>query len=170
MNSNDRRMEIQKLLTSSNKPIKGIDLAKQFGVTRQVIVKDIAIIRAAGENIIATPDGYMIYMNYDQKIRRVIAVSHSKDDIMDELSIIIKNGGMVEDVIVEHPVYGEIRAMLMLKTIKDLERFMERFLKNDASPLSMLTGGIHLHTVITDDDKSMDNIIEELKDKKIVIT
>ena len=59
MGSIERREEIMKMLVESSRAIKGTELASLFNVTRQIIVKDIAILRAAGNNIIATPDGYI---------------------------------------------------------------------------------------------------------------
>ena len=42
MSSIKRREEIIKMLIESNKAIKGTELASLFGVTRQIIVKDIS--------------------------------------------------------------------------------------------------------------------------------
>lgn len=170
MTSKERRLQIERLLISSNEPLKGSLLAERFSVTRQVIVKDIALLRATGMKIIATPDGYIIYDNCDNKVRKILAINHSREEMTDELSIVIKYGGIIEDVIVEHPVYGEIKAMLMIKNSADLESFINRFSDNKAQPLSSLTEGVHLHTIVADNNENMKKIISELGTKKFLIT
>lgn len=171
MNSKERREYIKNLLITNNITYKGQFLAEQLRVTRQVIVKDIAIIRAEGVNIIATSEGYLIIPNDERNyVRRVIAVSHKRDDINDELKCIVKHGGVVEDVTVEHSLYGEIRAMLMIKTPMDIENFIKKFSEYNAKPLSSLTNGIHLHTIRADNEDIMESIIKELKDNNYLIS
>jgi transcriptional regulator of NAD metabolism len=165
MNSKERRERILNILLATNEPKKGQELGQEMGVTRQVIVKDIAILRAEGNNIIATPDGYMIPLAQVNKVRRIIAVCHNGEQIEDELSTIVKYGATVEDVIVEHPLYGEMRGMLMVKTLKDVEHFVESFYKDKAQPLSRLTDGVHMHTVVADSQEVIDNLIRELGEK-----
>lgn len=168
--SNLRREAILKSLKETHEPQKGINLANEFAVTRQVIVKDIAILRAEGHNIIATPDGYIMEKYITSKIKKVIAVNHGIDKVESELEIIISYGGIVEDVIVEHPLYGEIRAMLMIRNLKELNKFMNRFKEINAQPLSILTGGIHIHTISTESEEDMMNILRELKKKEYLIS
>ena len=170
MNSKERRKYIKELLVKNNVTYKGLLLANELGVTRQVIVKDIAIIRAEGVNIIATPEGYLIPGEENNYVRRVIAVSHCGDGIYNELECIVKFGGIVEDVTVEHSLYGEIRAMLMIKSIIDIEEFTKKFKESCSEPLSSLTKGIHLHTIRADSEEIMGNIINELKEKNYLIS
>jgi len=170
MNSKERREYIKNLLIENSITYKGQFLAEQLGVTRQVIVKDIAIIRAEGVNIIATPEGYLIPNEESNYVRRVIAVSHSRNNIYNELECIVRFGGIVEDVTVEHSLYGEIRAMLMIKTIMDIEEFTKKFKDSSAEPLSSLTKGIHLHTIRADNEEIIEGIIKELKDKNYLIS
>lgn len=162
MKSIKRREEILSLLIESNKPLKGIDLSKIFNVTRQIIVKDIAILRAEGKEIIATADGY-IFNKQMKKERTVIAVNHNEEQTVDELEIVVKYGGVIEDVIIEHPIYGEIKASLMIKNLNDLNKFMNRFKEDDIKPLSYLTNGIHLHTISADSKEEIELIKKELK-------
>ena len=169
MNSKARREYIKNLLTKNNSAYKGQFLAEELGVTRQVIVKDIAITRAEGVNIIATPEGYLIPNEESNYVRRVIAVSHSRDDIFNELECIVKFGGVVEDVTVEHSLYGEIRAMLMIKTLMDIEKFTKKFKELNAEPLSALTKGVHLHTIKADNEEIIECIIKALKDMNYLI-
>ncbi|EJP6473827.1 transcription repressor NadR [Clostridium botulinum] len=169
MNSIERRKSIENMLIKNDKPIKGNEIGQILGVTRQVIVKDIAILRAAGKNIIATPEGYLMPNENKQLIRKIIAVCHDSEDIKNELEIIVKFGGIVEDVVVEHPVYGEIKAMLMIKSMYDIDNFIQSIKNNKAEPLLILTGGIHLHTISSDDEGIMNKIIEELKKKNYLV-
>ncbi len=168
MGSMERREEIIKLLVGQNKAIKGTKLASLFNVTRQIIVKDIAILRAAGKNIIATPDGY-IYNKSTNKIKAIIAVNHESNKTIDELEIVVKYGGIIEDVIIDHPLYGEIRGNLMIKNLNDLNKFENEFKRKNAKPLSNLTNGIHLHTIAADSEEDIKAIKKELKEKGFLL-
>jgi transcriptional regulator of NAD metabolism len=169
MTSKKRREYINNLLNKDSSPKKGQELAYELGVTRQVIVKDVAILRAEGINIIATPEGYMIPKKDNIGLEKIIAISHSREDISDELESVVKYGGIVKDVIVEHPLYGEIKAMLMVKTPYDIQSFMEKIKENDAEPLLSLTKGVHLHTIWVDSKESLEKIIVELRAKGYLI-
>lgn len=162
MTSLNRRSKIRNLLITSQEPIKGQELAEKFEVTRQIIVKDIAIIRAEGVDVISTPKGYMALKENLNIVKKVIAVNHNRDGVKVELEIIVKYGAVVEDVIVEHPLYGEIRVMLMLKNMFDVENFYNSFKQYEAEPLSALTNGVHLHTIICENDEVLSNIEKEL--------
>lgn len=170
MNSKDRREYIKDELLKSFKPIKGNILAQNLGVTRQIIVKDIAIIRAEGINIIATPEGYVLSDRENSRLKKVIAVSHKASDIEDELTTIVKYGGTVIDVIIEHALYGELRGMLMIKSLFDVQNFVKRCNKSNAEPLSLLTGGIHLHTIEAESEEIINKIIKELDEKHYLIS
>ena len=169
MTANERREEIIRNLVKEKKAIKGSELAIYFNVTRQVIVKDIAILRAAGKNIIATPDGYMINDNLDNRIKSVIAVNHTEDEMENELEIIVKYGGIIEDVNVEHPLYGEIRGILKINNLNDLNKFTGYFEKIAAKPLSALTNGVHLHTISADSEENMELIKSEFSEKGFIL-
>ncbi|EOR26523.1 3H domain-containing protein [Clostridium sartagoforme AAU1] len=168
MGSIERREEIIKLLIEKNKAIKGTELASLFNVTRQIIVKDIAILRAAGKNIIATPDGY-IYNKSTNKIKAIIAVNHESNKTIDELEVVVKYGGIIEDVIIDHPLYGEIRGNLMIKNLNDLNKFENEFKRKNAKPLSNLTNGVHLHTIAADSEEDIKAIKKELKEKGFLL-
>jgi len=169
MSSTDRRVDIIKLLSANMRPIKGIDIASKYSVTRQVIVKDIAILRAEGNDIIATPDGYIINKKND-RLKAIIAVSHSQEKLKEEMSIIIKYGGIVEDVVVEHALYGEIKGMLMISNQNEIEKFCKKCIKEKAKLLSVLTDGIHLHTISAQTKENLDLILYELKEKGYIIS
>lgn len=168
MTSKKRREEIIKLLINNNSAIKGTRLAELFSVTRQIIVKDIAILRAEGKNIIATPDGYIINKDIS-KVKTIIAVNHNSKETMEELEIVVKYGGMIEDVIIEHPLYGELRGNLMIKNLNDLYKFEKEYNNNNAKPLSNLTNGIHLHTIAADSEDDIEEIKRELKERGFLL-
>lgn len=169
MIANNRREAIVELLLKEKAPVKGVELATKFDVTRQIIVKDIAILRAKGNNIIATPDGYMFNDDNGSRVRAIIAVNHNKDEMIKELEIVIKYGGIIEDVILEHPIYGEIKGLLMIKNLNDLNRFKNTFELSDSAPLSSLTNGVHLHTVSVDTKENMELIKKELKENGLTL-
>ncbi|OOM11066.1 transcription repressor NadR [Clostridium saccharobutylicum] len=169
MNSIERRDSIVKLLLESNKPLKGTNIAEKYAVTRQVIVKDIAILRAKGQNIIATPDGYIVNKN-EGKVKAIIAVTHDEEQMFEEMSIVIKYGGTIEDVIVEHPLYGEIKGMLMIKNFNELNKFIMKYKEQKAKLLSVLTNGVHIHTIAADTEDDIELIISELKERNFVVS
>ncbi|MFV0560657.1 MAG: transcription repressor NadR [Enterococcus sp.] len=165
----ERRKQIIKELKISDKAISASSFAKQFGVSRQSIVGDIALMRAAGEEITATARGYLLPQDHKQnKLTRKLAVQHRADQTEEELAIIVSCGGEVLDVIVEHPLYGELTGSLHIKTKKDIELFMKQYQKSQATLLSQLTEGIHLHTIRYPDEKTLLKIQEELTKANIL--
>lgn len=169
MRSIDRRDNILKLLLESTEPLKGSDIAKRYSVTRQIIVKDIAILRAEGKNIIATPDGYIINKN-EKKVKAIIAVAHTEEEMFDEMNIVIKYGGMIEDVVVEHPLYGEIKGMLMIKNYNELNKFIQKYKEQRAKLLSVLTNGVHIHTIAAESQEDINLIISELRELNFIVS
>ncbi|MGO1371019.1 MAG: transcription repressor NadR [Senegalia sp. (in: firmicutes)] len=170
MNSNKRRENILKLLINSNFPIKGSDIADEFKVSRQVIVQDIALLRAKGNKIIATPNGYIVINNKKSKLERtIVSVHENHKDIKEELNIIVDLGGKILDVIVEHPVYGEIKGQLMISSRKDIDVFINKMKENNAYPLSTLTEGVHIHTIEVPNEKIFTEIKDKLKEKNFLL-
>lgn len=171
MDSNSRRECIVKSLTEKEDPIKGTELANMFDVSRQVIVQDIAILRAAGEKILATPQGYMMMsLKENNKLIRAIVCKHfGYDEIEDELKTIIDLGGKVLDVIVDHPLYGEIKSPLMLNSRIDIQRFMDNLKEEQAEPLSSLTEGVHIHNIELPNEETYNRIKDELFKKGYLI-
>ncbi|HMM22920.1 MAG TPA: transcription repressor NadR [Selenomonadales bacterium] len=169
MDAKNRRRLLLDLLTGSERPLTGTALARDLRVSRQVVVGDIAILRAAGINIFATPQGYMLpKAPASSTITARVACRHGRDNLAKELEIIIDNGGRVVDVIVEHPIYGEITANLMLTSRRELNDFLQK-LAAGAEPLSTITGGIHLHTVEVPSREVLNRIERELKAAGILV-
>jgi len=168
--SQQRRQKIVDNLNKSSKPIKGGELADILGVSRQVIVQDIALLRAQGETIVATPQGYFLIKEPKTKnVNKVFACQHDYGGMEKELKIIVANGGKVLDVVVEHPLYGELRGNLMLESLADVEEFMKNLDTSGAEPLSVLTKGIHLHTVEASSSIILDRIEIELREEQLLV-
>lgn len=166
MKANQRRKELLKLLKIADGPITGSDLAEKLGVSRQVIVQDIAILRAAGEEILATSQGYLLSGKTGlQTVKAIIACKHTNNEVEDELMTIVNYGAKVIDVIVEHPIYGELKGLLMIQTPADVIKFMEKYRQYEAALLSALTGGVHLHTIEAMNEQVIKRLKEDLKEK-----
>ena len=162
MNSEERRRVIIDLLCKSTQPISASVLAGELHVSRQVIVGDVALLRSAGETIIATPRGYLFGKEHDGILHQ-IAVKHTPDETEAELNAIVDQGCTVKDVIVEHPVYGQLTGSLQLSNRYDVSQFLDRCRNADAKPLSKLTGGIHLHTISCPDEAAYGRVMDTLK-------
>lgn len=170
MDGNDRRNEILEVITTATSPVTATKLAEKFGVSRQVIVQDVALLRAAGNEILATPQGYLLVSALmGGKVTKTFACKHDWNEVAQELYIVVDNGGEVVDVIVEHPLYGELKGMLMLASRRDVEEFVQNLKETQAQPLSALTGGVHLHTVKALDEESMKNIEQALMESGILL-
>ncbi len=149
----ERRDRLLRLLKSSGTYVTGTELARACGVTRQVVVADIAILRAAKQPIVATPHGYHyqeIVPTTLHTFSKVIPVKHGYEQTEVELNTMVDYGLYVLDVIVEHPIYGEITGALRLKNRRDVRKFIESLGQSNAYLLSSLTDGVHLHTVEAD--------------------
>ena len=170
MNAEERRQAVRSMLLKSGKPVTGADLAASLGVSRQVIVQDIAILRARGEPVIATPQGYAGRRSaLEPGETRVMACKHDVKRVRDELMVMVNAGGEVLDVIVEHPLYGEMSGNLMLRSPADVDRFMARLQSTKASLLSSLTGGVHLHTIRAASPAVFSEIASGLKAKGFLL-
>ncbi|MBP9477574.1 MAG: transcription repressor NadR [Sebaldella sp.] len=167
-NSVDRRDKIKKILEESKDALKGIELGKLFGVSRQVIVQDISILRAEGEEIIATPNGYIIFKN-NGILKTIVCRHHGKDAIRDELETVIKYGGKILDVIVEHSIYGEVKGNLNINTKNEIKEFMKKLTDENYEPLCSITDGLHIHTIEVTNEESFQNIKNELLDKGYLV-
>lgn len=165
MEGKERREAIIKLLENSKTPISGGELAKRFGVSRQVIVQDIALLRAIDKNILSTTKGYVMYVRDNSKCNRTYAVCHDNSQIKDELFTIVDYGGKVLDVIVMHDIYGQITVDLILNNRMDVEGFVDKVKSNGDKPLMKLTNGLHFHTVEAENEMILDKIEEELARK-----
>ncbi len=166
MDAGQRRQKILELLKRNAQPVSASAIAAEFHVSRQIIVGDIALLRAANVAISATPRGYILQENTDNgEFIHTIACKHSREDLLQELYTIVDNGGGLIDVIVEHPVYGQISGQLHIFSRYDADAFSEKLAKQDASPLLNLTNGVHLHTISCQSEEVYHRILAALKTK-----
>ncbi|MDY6896055.1 MAG: transcription repressor NadR [Thermotogota bacterium] len=165
MRKQERLKKILNILSTNKYSIPGQQLAEKFGVTRQVIVKDIAILKAQGYDIQSSPKGYS--MNKDNKLIKLIAVKHTPEQIEDELKTIVNCGGRVIDVSVEHPVYGELSGKIDVDTIEEVENFIAKL--KTSKPLSIINNGVHLHRIEIENEEQFNCIKRELKKRKILL-
>ena len=153
MNASQRRERVLEYLRGSDGPLPAAALAKKLSVSRQIIVGDVALLRAAGEEITATPRGYVLDRPRPGLVRTV-ACLHSGADMERELTLMVDQGCTVVNVIVEHPVYGQLTGPLDLSSRYDISEFIRKVEENAARPLSALTDGIHLHTLRCPDEEA----------------
>lgn len=165
MDGEKRRELILEILNKSSAPISATYLSKEFKVSRQVVVQDVALLRAARYDILATARGYILNKEADIMKKRVIIVQHTSEELEDELNTIIDNGGRVRNVIISHPIYGELVGDLMLKNRRDIKQFVDKVNSTSAAPLMKLTQGMHMHTIEAGCEEELDIIEEELKIK-----
>ena len=166
MSSNERREKLLQILKKSDKPVKGSELSAELQVSRQVVVKDIALLRASGLEIIATSNGYIVLDSVKNEFKIKCKNHNSDDELYDELQTIIDLGGKVKDVIVEHPTYGVLKADLNVATNRDLRNFMQKAATNEFKQLSVLSPDYHIHTIEVDNDEIFEEIQKELKLRK----
>lgn len=159
------------LLNTEKDPLSGTALARRMGVSRQVIVQDIALLRATDKNILSTNKGYVIYGKQDGNLtcKRVFAVKHTDEEMREELYSIVDAGAKVLDVIIEHEVYGQLAADLLINSRRDVDEFMAKIQRNTAKPLKELTGDMHFHTVEAESEQILDLVEEGLKEKGFLL-
>lgn len=167
MKANDRRKEIVNLLISEQKPISGGELSKRFGVSRQIIVQDISVLKAGGFEILSTHNGYVVHQT--PFAERVFKVYHSTEQTEDELNLIVDLGGTVVDVFVWHKVYGKVEAKLNIFSRLHVKQFIEGVRSGKSTELMNITGGYHYHTVRAESEEILDQIGKALGDERYIV-
>ncbi len=174
MDAAERRAEIFKILQMDIKPVSASNLAERFEVSRQIVVGDIALLRAGGADIIATARGYVLNKKHngddDPSDSYVLACRHDKSQLEEELYAIIDNGGRFINVSVDHPIYGTIAMPLEVRSRYDADKFIKKVAVSGGSLLCSLTDGIHLHTIRCAEPESYRRILVELREKGILYT
>lgn len=166
MTQEERRDKLLALLRAAAGPLTGSHLSGVLGVTRQIIVGDVAVLRARGEQIVATPQGYLLYKPQVKAVHRsTVAVRHRTDNetIANELNLIVDLGATVLDVTVEHPLYGELTAKLQVSSRAEVAQFVQKMQELQAEPLSVLTDGYHLHRIETPTNEVMGAVRDALR-------
>lgn len=161
MKSEKRREEILSLMGNTETPLTAGVLAEKFNVSRQVIVQDVAILRANGYGITATNKGYVL--NTKVRARRVFKCRHTFGQIVDEGVLIIEAGGRVEDIFVNHRLYGKISARLDLYNRTHVEELYRSLVSGASKPLMSVTDGYHYHTVSAENEQTLDEIEKRLR-------
>ena len=169
MRADERRQAILDILNRSGQPVSATVLARQFSVSRQIIVGDIALLRAAGADISATPRGYVAHQSSPAGLVRQVACRHTAEGMEAELNAMVDQGCTVLDVIVDHPIYGQLTGPLQLSSRYDVAQFIARCDQADAKPLSDLTGGIHLHTLSCPDEAAFRRVQVVLRDMGVLV-
>lgn len=146
--SQERREQILQRLRGSAMPVPGYAMAEKFQVSRQTIVQDIAFLRKDGHPILSTTQGYLITKGAEEH-RMILGISHTREQLRQELEILVSHQLTVEDVFIDHPVYGRIRGVLHIATAGDIERFMHKRATSSIPLFSEVTGGQHYHTLVT---------------------
>lgn len=170
MNTIARRERLMELLEKADGAVSATALAHTLSVSRQIIVGDIALLRAAGERITATPRGYVLERGAPGELRTVACRHTAPADMARELNIMVDNGCTVVNVIVEHQVYGQLVGQLDLSNRYDVSEFIQAVEAHGAKPLSDLTGGIHLHTLRCPDEGAYRRVTQALKEAGILLT
>ncbi|WP_077623900.1 transcription repressor NadR [Sediminibacillus massiliensis] len=166
-----RREQILKWLKEIDEPLTGGQIAKKNGVSRQVIVQDISLLKAKGEPIIATSQGYLYIRdeNSDSTLNRIIVCGHAPEQTREELYILVDHGVTVKDVRIEHPVYGDLTASIMVSSRIEVDQFLHKIEQTNAAYLSELTDGTHLHTIESDSIAKLDQACEALQKAGILL-
>ena len=167
MKSDERRKSIVNLLLSENRPVSGSELSEKYGVSRQIIVKDISILKEQGNDILATSAGYVIRSSPLKD--RVFKVFHTTEQTEDELKLIVDLGGTVADVFVWHKAYGKIEAKLNISSRAQIEQFIESVRTGKSVELMHITGGYHYHTVRAENEAILDQIEAALNERKYIV-
>ena len=163
METQNRRYQILKLLENQHKPVSGSVLSKLFGVSRQVVVQDIALLRSEGHSILATARGYLLDEPKEEKCSRLFKVYHDESRTEEELNLIVDLGGVVEDVMVNHKVYNKVSAPLNIKNRRDVQNFLKNLKEGKSTPLSKVTSGYHFHHVSADEMEILNEIEDVLR-------
>ena len=166
MKAADRRKAIVNLLLSSNEAISGGKLSEEFGVSRQIIVQDITVLKGSGHDIISTHNGYIIQKSPLKE--RVFKVYHTTGETEDELNTIVNLGGTVVDVFVWHKVYGKMTAPLNIFSSLHIKQFIDGVRSGKSTELMNITGGYHYHTVRAESESVLDEIDQALKAKNYI--
>lgn len=172
LEGDDRRDAIMNYLVGRTTPVNGTELAKRFGVSRQIIVQDIALLRAKNRDILSTNRGYLLYQPSENHhaFSTVILVKHSAEDTLEEMRCVVDYGGRMLDVLIDHDLYGQIRADLLINSIDDAIDFCEKLKNSKSKPLKELTSDYHYHTITAPSEKALQLIMNDLKEKGFLIS
>lgn len=162
-----RRERILAAIGSADEPQSAGALGNRFGVSRQVIVQDVAVLRASGAPIVSTNRGYILASK--RPVAREFKVYHTEDELAEELCLILDNGGAIKNVSVSHRVYGRIEAELNIENRVHAAEFVRSIEGGKSRPLMVVTEGYHYHTVTAPDEETLDRIGRALKERGFLL-
>ena len=166
----ERRIEILNLLKKQNGPITGTDLAKHTKVSRQVVVNDINLLKARNEPIVATSQGYLYMKEQGTTLfERKIVCMHTASETREEMYTIVDCGVTIKNVMIEHAVYGEITASLLVSNRLEVDIFLEKVEQTKANLMSTLTNGTHLHVIAAPSEDLLDKAVASLREKGFLV-
>lgn len=166
----ERRTKLLSILKLSDTPVTGSELSRVANVSRQVIVGDITLLKAKKEPIIATSQGYLyLQKESPQNAERIIACKHTPERASEEMNLLVDTGCTIKDVKIEHPVYGDLTASIMVSNRNEVKHFLEKIAHTNSAFLSVLTDGIHLHTITANTEKQLDEAEAALKDADFLV-
>ena len=161
MSGEARREQMLAILRTARQPVSGTSLAKQLGVSRQVVVQDIALLRAKKQEIVSTYRGYLL--GNSPLCQRIFKVHHSDEEIEEELNLFVDFGGKVEDVFIYHRIYDVIRVEMGLKSRRDVRQYLKELESGVSKSLKNITDGYHYHTITAESEEILDQIQQELE-------
>lgn len=169
MDGAQRRDTIMEMLRVSDQPISGGEFARRLGVSRQVVVQDMALLRARNKNILSTNKGYICFQpDVKKTFQRCVKVCHPTDAIQSELYAVVDAGARMLDVTVEHSIYGSISVDLLIENRKDADEFVRKLEAGDTRPLKELTDDVHFHTLEASTEEALERAIEALRSKRFL--
>ncbi|MFC4766794.1 3H domain-containing protein [Effusibacillus consociatus] len=160
MNRKDQLLDI---LKSSDQPVPGSYLADVLDVSRQTVVQDIALLRKDGFKIVSTTQGYVLEQGSKTQYREILGIIHTPEQLKRELEILVAHHVAVEDVFIDHPVYGRLKGELNIVTPKDVKQFLEKRANSPFPLFSEVTGGLHYHTLVAEDPETIAEAKSALK-------
>lgn len=153
-------------MRESSKPLSGSALGTATGVSRQVVVQDIALLRTEGHSILATARGYLL--DEPRHLTRSFKVYHTNERTEEELTMIVDLGGCILDVMVNHRIYGKMSAPLNIKNRRDVQVFMNNLKTGKSTPLLNVTSGYHFHQIAADSEEILDEIENALRENNFL--
>ncbi len=165
-----RRELILQWLTCSDTPLTGTELSTRTGVSRQIIVQDISFLKSQNSPIVATSQGYIYLHTKYEIITRTICCNHTPQQTSEEMNTLVDYGVKIKDVTIEHPIYGDLTASIMVSTRQEVEEFLKKIEETNSVLLSQLTGGTHLHTLEADSSEKLDEVCRVLLKKGILVS
>ena len=163
MKAAERRNAIANFLLAEDKAVSGGELSEKFGVSRQIIVQDITVLKGLGYDILSTHNGYIIQKSPLKE--RVLKLHHTTEQTEDELSLIVRLGGTVVDVFVWHKVYGKMEAKLNIFSDLHVRQFIEGVRTGKSTELMNITGGYHYHTIRAESEEVLNQIEKVLEER-----